>query len=165
MKKSDRLLSQGNKSMRYKLVDTNKDVMSVERMCRMMAVSVSDYYTWKERKPSLHQCYDVVLAPQIRAQFAISNQTYGAPRMHAELCEEGLSVGLHRVARLMRKNGQKAHRKRRLKRTTDSHHDCPDCPQCPDPGHPHMATASGPHSPFAPRQPILLRRLSQASAN
>jgi putative transposase len=125
LKKSDRLLRQGNKSMRYKLVDTNKATTSVERMCRMMAVSVSGYYAWKVRKPSLHQCYDVVLAANFRAQFASSNQTYGAPRMHAELFEEGLSVGRHRVARLMRQNGLKAHQKRRFKKTTDSHHDCP----------------------------------------
>ena len=111
--------------MRYKLIDTNKAMMPVERMCRMMAVSVSGYYAWKERRPSLHQCYDVVLSANIRAQFASSNQTYGAPRMHAELREEGLSVGLHRVARLMRENGLKAHQKRRFKKTTDSHHDCP----------------------------------------
>jgi putative transposase len=111
--------------MRYKLIDTNKAAMSVERMCRMMAVSVSGYYAWKDRKPSLHQCYDVVLAANIKAQFVSSNQTYGAPRMHAELCEEGLSVGRHRVARLMRENGLKAYQKRRFKKTTDSHHDCP----------------------------------------
>jgi putative transposase len=57
----------------------------------------------------LHQCYDVVLAANIRTQFASSNQTESAPRMHAELWEEGLSVGCHRVARLMRENGLKAH--------------------------------------------------------
>ena len=111
--------------MRYRLIDTNKAKMPVDRMCRMMAVSVSGYYAWKERRPSLHQCYDVVLSANIRAQFASSNQTYGAPRMHAELREEGLSVGLHRVARLMRENGLKAHQKRRFKKTTDSQHDCP----------------------------------------
>jgi putative transposase len=110
--------------MRYKLIDTNKAAMSVDRMCRMMAVSVSGYYAWKDRKPSLHQCYDVVLAANIRAQFATSNQTYGAPRMHVELREEGLIAGRHRVARLMRENGLKAHQKRRFKKTTDSHHDC-----------------------------------------
>jgi hypothetical protein len=85
--------------MRYKLIDTNKAAMPVERMYRMMAGSVSGYYAWKDRKPSLHQCYDVVLAANIKAQFVSSNQTCGAPRMHAELCEEGLSVGRHRMAK------------------------------------------------------------------
>ena len=110
--------------MRYKLIETNKAAMPVNRMCRMIAVSVSGYYAWKERKPSLHQCYDVVLATHIRAQFQSSNQTYGAPRMHAELREEGLQARRHRAARLMRENGLKAHQKRRFKKTTDSHHNC-----------------------------------------
>ena len=45
--------------------------------------------------------------------------------MHVKLREEGLSVGLHRVARLMRESGLKTHQKRRFKKTTDSHHDGP----------------------------------------
>lgn len=111
--------------MKYKLVDTNKAVMPVERMCKMMAVSVSGYYAWKGREPSLHHCYDVVLATHIRAQFAASHQTYGAPRMQAELAEEGYQVGRNRIARLMRENGLKAQQKRRFTRTTDSLHSHP----------------------------------------
>lgn len=45
--------------------------------------------------------------------------------MHAELTKEGLAVGWHRVARLMRDNGLKALQKRRYKKTTDSHHGGP----------------------------------------
>lgn len=45
--------------------------------------------------------------------------------MHAELTEEGLAVGRHRVARLMRDNGLKALQKRRYKKTTDSSHGSP----------------------------------------
>jgi putative transposase len=111
--------------MMYRLIDTNKAKMPIDRMCRMMAVSVSGYYAWRDRKPSLHQCYDVVLTTHIKAQFACSNQTYGAPRMQAELREEGLVAGRHRVARLMRENGLKALQKRRFRKTTDSHHNCP----------------------------------------
>jgi len=42
--------------------------------------------------------------------------------MHVDLCEDGLSVGRHRVARLMRDNALKANQKRRFKKTTDSNH-------------------------------------------
>ncbi|GGA42919.1 hypothetical protein GCM10011499_10590 [Pelagibacterium lentulum] len=45
--------------------------------------------------------------------------------MHAELTEDGFSVGRHRIARLMRENGLKALQKRRFKKTTDSHHGGP----------------------------------------
>lgn len=72
--------------------------------------------------PSRRQLDDLILLSHIRTQFALSNGTYGAPRMHAELQEEGLSVGRHRVARLMRDNGLKALQKRRFKKTTDSNH-------------------------------------------
>ena len=63
-----------------------------------------------------------ILRSHIRARFAESNETYGSPRMHVDLCEDGLSVGRHRVARLMRDNALKANQKRRFKKTTDSNH-------------------------------------------
>ena len=50
----------------------------------------------------------MLLLAHVRAQFTNSHETYGSPRMHAELQEEGISVGLHRVARIMQENGLKA---------------------------------------------------------
>jgi putative transposase len=67
----------------------------------------------------------MVLLEHIRGQFSTSNETYGAPRMHVELKEEGLAVGRHRVARLMHDNGRNALQKRRYKTTTDSSHGGP----------------------------------------
>ena len=55
-----------------------------------------------------------------------------ARRMHAELREENLTVGRHRIARLMRDNGLKANQKRRFKKTTDSHHSGPIAPNLLD---------------------------------
>ena len=55
----------------------------------------------------------------------MSDETYGPPRMHAELTEHGLAIGRHRVARLMRENGLQARQKTRFKRTTDSDHGGP----------------------------------------
>ncbi len=42
--------------------------------------------------------------------------------MHVDLCEDGLTIGRHRTARLMRDNALKANQKRRFKKTTDSNH-------------------------------------------
>ncbi len=58
----------------------------------MLQVSVSGYYVWKHRLPSQRQLDDLTLLVHIRSHFALSNQTYGAPRMHAALQEEGLAV-------------------------------------------------------------------------
>lgn len=64
----------------------------------------------------------------IRNQFALSRQTYGSPRMHVELCEDGISVSRHRTARLMREDNLKARQKTRFKRATDSNHGEPIAP-------------------------------------
>ena len=108
--------------MRFRLIDANKAAIPIDRMCGLLGVSVSGFYAWKDRGPSQRQLDDMVLLAHIRSQFASSHETYGVPRMHVELREDGVSVGRHRVARLMRDNGLKALQKRRYKKTTDSHH-------------------------------------------
>lgn len=70
---------------------------------------------------SAHACSDVRLTAMIRAIHERSHQTYGAPRVHAELREDyGVHVGRKRVARLMRTSGLKGVQKRRFVRTTVS---------------------------------------------
>src|SRR4051812_49553743 len=48
--------------------------------------------------------------------------------MTRELQDAGFAIGRRRTARLMRENGLQAREKRRLKRTTDSHHAWPVAP-------------------------------------
>lgn len=111
--------------MRFRLIDRAKKEFPVHRLCDVLGVSESGYFAWKTRGPSRRQLDDMVLLAHIRAQFSASNGTYGSPRMYAELTEDGLAAGRHRVARLMRDNGLKALQKRRYKKTTDSGHGGP----------------------------------------
>jgi transposase InsO family protein len=67
----------------------------------------------------------MVLLAHVCHHFELSHETYGSPRMHAELTAAGISCGRHRIARLMRENGLKALMKRRYKKTTDSAHGGP----------------------------------------
>ncbi len=106
--------------MRFQLIDAKKADLPIERMCALLTVSVGGYYAWKNRRPSQRQLDDLVFLAHIRAHFAASNGTYGSPRMHVDLCEEGLNIDRHRVARLMRDNALKANQKRRFKKTTDA---------------------------------------------
>ena len=57
---------------------------------------------------------------QVAAMHSRSRETYGSPRVHAELRAKGIRVGKKRVERLMRENGLEARRKRRFRKTTDS---------------------------------------------
>ena len=108
--------------MKFQLIDAKKAALPIERMCPLLNVSGSGYYAWKHRGPSRRQLDDMVFLAHIRAHFTASNGTYGSPRMHVDLCEDGLRIGRHRIARLMRDNALKANQKRRFKKTTDSNH-------------------------------------------
>ena len=118
--------------MIFRHIDATKADLSLARTCALFGVSASGFYAWKRRKPSLRQLTDMVFLAHIRSQFSLSRETYGSPRMHVELREDGLAIGRHRVARLMRENGLKALQKRRFKKTTDSDHGGPVAPNVLD---------------------------------
>src|SRR5450631_2163499 len=123
-----RFFRQGGKSMRFSFIDAKKVEFPVARLCETLEVSQSGYFAWKSRPASESQCKDMVLLAHIRERFCLSRETYGSPRMHADLIEDGIIAGRHRIARLMRDNDLKARQKRRFKKTTDSDHGGPVAP-------------------------------------
>ena len=118
--------------MRFELVDAAKKDFPVQQLCKVLGVSESGYFAWRDRPASRRQREDMVLLAHVRSAFACSNGTYGSPRMTYELRDQGLQVGRRRTARLMRDNGLKARQKRRFKRTTDSEHARPIAPNLID---------------------------------
>jgi transposase InsO family protein len=77
----------------------------IRAMARVLKVSASGYYAWRSRPASARATADADLTRHIRTIHAGSHATYGAPRVHAELKADGLSVGRKRIARLMRAAG------------------------------------------------------------
>jgi putative transposase len=126
--------------MKFALIDRAKAEFPIHRLCRVLGVSQSGYFAWKGRPACRRQRDDMVLLAHVRSAFALSNGTYGSPRMTRELRDSGLTVGRRRTARLMRENGLRARQKRRFKRTTDSHHAWPVAPNLLD----QDFTATGP---------------------
>ena len=114
--------------MRFQLIDAAKKDFPVQRLCKVLGVSPSGYFAWQSRPASRRQREDLVLLAHVRSAFALSNGTYGSPRMTRELQDAGLAVGRRRTARLMRENGLRARQPRRFKRTTDSLHAFPVAP-------------------------------------
>jgi len=86
----------------------------VRWLCRVLCVSTSGYYAWRQRQPSRRSVENATLVTVMTQIHAEVNQCYGSPRMHAELRARSYFCGRHRVARLMRMNGLTA--RRRVKR-------------------------------------------------
>ena len=118
--------------MRFALIDQAKEQFPVQRLCSVLGVSQSGYFAWKDRPACRRQHEDLVLLAHARSAFALSNGTYGSPRMTRELQDNGFAVGRRRTARLMRENDIKARQRRRFKRTTDSEHSWPVAPNIID---------------------------------
>jgi putative transposase len=99
-------------------VSAHQAVHRIATMCRMLGVSPSGYYAWRRRKPSARSAVDAALTEKIRRFHDRSQGTYGVPRVHVDLVEDGHRVGRKRVARLMRRAGLRGVSRRREACTT-----------------------------------------------
>lgn len=89
----------------YRLIDAEKANYSVSMLCKVLKVSRSGYYAWRDRPPSRRDRENAALIEQIRQIHHRSRGTYGYPRVHAELGALGVRCSRKRVARLMRNDG------------------------------------------------------------
>lgn len=89
----------------YAFIRAHQDRFPLAAMCRALNLSPSGYYDWVKRPPSKRARRDDELRDRIRTIWNESNGTYGRPRIHAALREEGVRVGQKRVARLMKSMG------------------------------------------------------------
>ncbi len=111
--------------MRYGFVRDHWREFHVENACRVLDISASGYYAWSGRGPSEREIVDARLIDKIRGVYDASDGVYGVRRVHRQLVPDGESCSRNRVARLMRKCGIKAKRRRKYRVTTDSRHSFP----------------------------------------
>lgn len=97
-------------------------------MCEVLGVSTSGYYDWRDRKPSQRQQENQRLTLKIRCFHQASRETYGSPRIHQDLLDNGESLSRQRVARLMRQAGIQAKTTKRIVLTTRSRTMAPPAP-------------------------------------
>ena len=114
--------------MKYAFIEAHRARYPVPAMCELLEVSCSGYHTWRGRGPSPREQENNRLLMQIRAIHSASHGSYGSPRVHEELRDQGKVVSLNRVRRLMKKNGIAARHKRKFRATTDSRHNLPVAP-------------------------------------
>lgn len=105
------------------MIQSLADPFSVRRLCRLLEVSPSGYYHWRQRRPSQRARANQELLSQVRKAFEQSRQTYGSPRITRLLQSQRIPCSQNRIARLMRTHSLQARPKRPFRpRTTDSRH-------------------------------------------
>jgi transposase InsO family protein len=86
--------------------------------CRALDVSESWFYKWRDREPTPAQCRRAELDAKVAEIFEDSGgepRTYGSPRVHAELRDQGWRVTEKTVAASMARQGLVARPKRRFR--------------------------------------------------
>ena len=105
----------------FRFIAAKKTEHSIQIMCRVLEVSRSGYHAWAIREPSSRTVSDQLLTGRIAGIHKQSGETYGSPRVHAELrLADSVQVGRKRVERLMRTAGLSGQLNRRRGRTTIS---------------------------------------------
>jgi putative transposase len=94
-------------------------------LCDALEVSVSGYYAWQMREPSVTERWQQELVAAMHEIHGEVKQWYGSPRMTAELKARGFSCSENTVAKLMKAHEIQARQPRRFVKTTDSNHQLP----------------------------------------
>ncbi len=105
---------------RFQFVADHQARYGVKRLCRILKLARSSFYYWRstEAARAARDAADLALIEQIRVVHATHDTTYGAPRITAELQDNGVPINHKRVARVMRRFRVQGLRLRRRVTTT-----------------------------------------------
>ena len=114
--------------MTFHFIAAHRAEFRVRSLCRVLGVSASGFYAWRQRPAPRQAERNDALVVHIQAAHRASRRTYGAPRIHRELQAQGVHAGRHRIARLMRREGIVACTERRFRWTATARAELPAAP-------------------------------------
>lgn len=88
--------------MKYQFMQQHESEFSLKRMSNVFDVSRSGYYQFIKAELSERAKENMRLLTKIKTIHEDSRQTYGSPRIHAELVFQGEICSRKRVANLMK---------------------------------------------------------------
>jgi len=89
----------------FRFIAVNRGIWPLRTQCRVLEVSSSAYYAWRQRADSGPARYEAVRLKRIRDRHVASGGTYGVSRIRADLADPGHHLATKRVARPMRVAG------------------------------------------------------------
>jgi len=99
--------------VKFGFIAKHRGIWPAEWLCGALGVSRGGFYAWLMRPRSQRNRSDEDVGAKVRASFLSSDRTYGARRVWHDLLADGVSCGLHRIERLMRRQALKARPRRR----------------------------------------------------
>ena len=108
--------------MRFAFIEEHHEEWPVTVQCRVLEVSRSGYYAWRNRPGSKQAVRREALLSEIRKVHRESRRTYGSPRIYEELKDRGVRCSENMVAGIMKQAGIRAKTTKKFRRTTDSNH-------------------------------------------
>jgi len=114
--------------VKFPFIAAHRPHFRLRSLCRALGVSRSGYYAWLARPAPRRAERNQALLVHIRAAYERGRRTYGAPRIHQALVQQGIAAGRHRIARLMRCEGIVACTERRFRWTATPRSELPAAP-------------------------------------
>jgi helix-turn-helix protein/integrase-like protein len=110
--------------VKYGVIREQKKTYQVTVLCRVMGVSTSSYYAWRQApEDSVRKQRDEMLADKAEQIFSEHKSIYGSRRLSDELKKQGFTVGRFKTRRLMKERELAVRYPKKFKVTTDSNHD------------------------------------------
>ena len=114
IKKSHRILCQGV-AARYAIMRKMRLTYPLPALCRVLAVSASGYYSWCKRPPSKWAREEDRLEAEILATHKRTCETFVPERLHHDLADHGIHMGICRIRWIRKKLGIIYKQKRKSK--------------------------------------------------
>ncbi len=116
--------------MKHHFIKDHRSEFTMKKMCQVLSVSMSGFYHWINRIPSIRANENERLKGRIIELFSEHKGMAGSPMITADLHDDPkfCDVGKNRVARLMKKMGLKCKTLKKFVVTTDSKHNEPVAP-------------------------------------
>ena len=81
---------------------------NIKRTAKLLDISRSSYYTYKNRKISKRSLEEEILKEEIREIWILNEKKYGSPKIQGELRKKGMRVSERRIQKLMKEMGIKS---------------------------------------------------------